>query len=243
MQIMVWTALVALSTILSAAPASANLGPLEPVADAHRALHDSLGLPEPTIVHLLERGLPEPELPALGLIAQQAHVPVARVADLRLSGLPLVDVARRVGTGPEIFYVPYAVDPGPPYGKAWGYYKKTPRAQWRTIRLSDADVIHSSNVLLVNRYHSVPVARIIELRRGGRSFTAIHHDLWTEKHPAKAAKGAKGAKPGKAAVVSHGASGTSSKATAKPQKAKAAKSKSQKSKSETPKGQGKPHDR
>ena len=238
MQIKVWTALVALSTILSAAPAFANLGPLEPIADAHRALHDSLGLPEPTIVRLLERGLPEPELPALGLIAQQAHVPVARVADLRLSGLPLVDVALRVGAGPEIFYVPYAVDPGPPYGNAWGYYRKTPRAKWRTIRLSDADVIHSSNLLLVHRHYSVPVARIVELRRGGRSYTAIHHDLWTEKHPAKGGKGAKGSKPGKAAVDSHGPSGKSSKATAKPQKVKAAKSKTK-----APQGHAKPHDR
>jgi hypothetical protein len=234
---------VALWTTLAAfAPARADLGPLEPIADAHRALHDALGLPEPMIVRLLERGLPEPELPALGLIAQQAHVPVARVADLRLSGLPWVDVARRVGSGPEIFYVPYAADPGPPYGKAWGYYRKTPRAQWRTIRLADADVIRSSNVLLLHRYYSVPVARVVELQRGGRSFAAIHHQLWTDKHPAKSAKGAKagkGAGPHGAAVKGAGAA----HGTGKPQAAKAAKAHPKSSKSKPPKSHGNSHDR
>ena len=215
-----WPALVALCTLLAAAPAArANLGPLEPIADAHRALHHSLGLPEPTVVRLLERGVPEPELPAVGLIAHHARVPVARVADLRLSGLPFHDVALRVGVGPEVFYVPYAVDPGPPYGKAWGYYKKHPRARWSAIRLSDAAIIDSSNVLLLNRAYAVPVTRIAELRRGGRSFAAIHHDFYAEKH----GKGvAKAAKPGKAKAV-HGKAAKSKAVKAKVPKSKASK--------------------
>jgi hypothetical protein len=179
-----------------ASAARSDLGPLEPIADAHRALHDSLGLPEPTIVRLLERGLPEPELPAVGLIAQRAHVPVTRVADLRLRGMAYNDIALHVGAGPEIFYVPFVRDPGPPYGKAWGYYRNSPKARWRAIRLSDADAIYASNVLLVNRRYAVPVDRIVEMQRGGRSFESIHRDL----HSAPPAKSMKAAdKPGKSA--------------------------------------------
>lgn len=200
---------------LSTASARADLGPLEPIADAHRALHSTLGLPEPMIVRLLERGLPEPDLPAVGLIAQQAHVPAIRVADLRLHGMSYNDIALHFGTGPEIFYVPFAVDPGPPYGKAWGYYKKTPRARWRTIRLSDADIVNYSNVLVVNRYYAVPPARVVEMRRGGRSFNSIHQELYSAAHPGARSKSMKdvskpgkghGAQPVKTSKAHHGAS-------------------------------------
>ena len=226
-----WPALVGLLTMFFATPsARADLGPLEPIADAHRALHDSLGLPEPTIVRLLERGLPEPELPAIGMIAQRAHVPVARVADLRLGGMPLHDVAIHVGTGPEIFYVPYAVDPGPPYGNAWGYYRKHPRNQWRAMRLSDAAIVDASNVLLVNRYYGVPVGRVVELRHGGKSYPAIHRDLYALRHgPGHAVGAAKAGKPGKALK-------------AKAPKDKSTKAKAPKSaQAKPPKGNGKPH--
>jgi hypothetical protein len=165
-----------------AGAANADLGPLEPIADTHRALHASLGLPEPMIVRLLERGLPEPELPAVGLIAQRAHVPVTRVVDMRLRGMAYNDIALNLGPGPEIFYIPFERDPGPPYGKAWGYYKKFPRERWRAIHLSDAYVISSSNLLLVSRHYAVPVGRVVEMQRGGRSFASIHGDLYASSH-------------------------------------------------------------
>lgn len=171
----------------------ADLGPLAPVADLHRAVHESLGLPEPLIVQLLEKGLPEPELPAIGWIAQQTRVPVQRVADLRLQGVPLLDITLRLGGGPEIFYVPFDADPGPPYGKAWGYYKKTPRADWRTIRLLDLDIVNLTNLHLVTRHYSVSTARVLEMQRHGNSFSRIHKDLANERRT-KAGKSPKGAK-------------------------------------------------
>ena len=173
--------LLALTLSAGAAPAAADLGPLEPLADLHRAIHESLGLPEPVIVRLLEAGAPEDALPVIGYIAQQAAIAPERVLDLHRRGLPFLDIALRFGLGPEIFYVPLDVDPGPAYGRAWGYYQRTPRARWRSIRLSDADVIGLVNLRLCTRYYGVPAARVIELRRIGRSYGSIYRELRYER--------------------------------------------------------------
>ena len=204
------TILLALPLALAfVAAARADLGPLEPIADFHRAVHETLGLPEPLIVRLLERGLPDPELPVVGLISRRAAVPVERVADLRLQGLSFLDISRRLGRGPEIFYVPFDTDPGPPYGNAWGYYRKTPRERWHTIRLTDGEIVHLANLKLVADHHHISPLRVVELHRGGKDYAAIHHDLRAGKagKGAKAAKPSKGAKGAKSAPAGAGKSG------------------------------------
>jgi len=164
--------------LAGAAPARAgDLGPLEPLADLHRAVHESLGLPEPLIVQLLERGLPDEHLPVIGLISARTATAPERIFEMRRSGLSFLDISLRLGAGPEIFYVPIERDPGPPYGKAWGYYRKTPRAQWRTIVLTDADIVHLANLrLCVDRYGIAP-DRVIGLERSGKGVAAIHAEL------------------------------------------------------------------
>lgn len=174
-----------------AVPAVADLGPLEPIADLHRAVHESLGLPEPLIVRLLEQGLPEEQLPVVGLLSARAAVAPDRILGLRAEGLSFLDISIRLGLGPEIFYVPIPADPGPPYGKAWGYYRKTPRERWSTIVLSDREIVDLANLKLCVDHYRVAPERVIELHRSGRGYAAIHGEL------AGHGRAAKGAPPGK----------------------------------------------
>lgn len=196
-----WFTLAALLAL--AAPAGADLGPLEPLADLHRAVHESLGLPEPLIVRLLERGLPEEQLPVVGLLAQRAAVAPEAIVELHAGGLSFLDISIRFGLGPEIFYVPIAADPGPPYGKAWGYYKKTPRARWNTIVLSDREIVDLANLRLCVDHYRVPPEQVIALRRQGQGFAVIHGELSGHGRGKAAADGrnkgkkAKPDKPGK----------------------------------------------
>lgn len=181
----------ALLAAMLAAPAAADLGPLEPIADLHRAVHESLGLPEPLIVRLLEQGLPDDQLPVVGLLSMRAAVTPDRVVALRAQGLSYLEISIRLGLGPEIFYVPISADPGPPYGKAWGYYRKTPRARWSTIVLSDREIVDLANLKLCVDHYRVAPERVIELHRSGRGYAAIHGEL------AGHGRAAKGAPPGK----------------------------------------------
>ena len=180
-----------------AAPVGADLGPLEPIADLHRAVHESLGLPEPLIVRLLEGGLPDDQLPVVGLLAQRAAVAPERIVALHAEGLSFLDISVRLGLGPELFYVPIAVDPGPPYGRAWGYYRKTPRARWNTIVLSDREVVDLVNLKLCVDHYRVAPERVIELRRKGRGYALIHGELAGHGGAAQAARKGKPGKPAK----------------------------------------------
>jgi len=181
--------LLALLALVPSLASAGDLGPLEPLADLHRAVHESLGLPEPLIVRLLEKGAPDEQLPVIGLIAERAHVAPEMVFDLHHGGLSWIDVSIRLGVGPEIFYVPIERDPGPPYGKAWGYYKKTPRAKWNTIRLTDREVIDLANLSLCVHRYGVAADDVVALRRDGKGFGEIHGEL---------AHGGKGGPPGHA---------------------------------------------
>ncbi|KAB2951118.1 MAG: hypothetical protein F9K18_14585 [Thermoanaerobaculia bacterium] len=181
----------------AAAPVRADLGPLEPIADLHRAVRESLGLPEPLIVRLLEQGAPHEHLPVIGFLARELAQPPEVIFDLHRSGVSFLDISLRFGRGPEIFYVPFAADPGPPYGKAWGYYKKTPRARWSSIRLTDVDVVNFVNVRVCHDHYGVGYDRIVAQRRKGKGFADVHRALALETGKHGHAKGVKGKEAGK----------------------------------------------
>jgi hypothetical protein len=67
--------------------------------------------------------------------------------------------------------------PGPPYGRALGHYKKKHRKEWRTIVLTDADVVNLVELRFLSEHYGVPPERIIELRSHDRDFVAIHADV------------------------------------------------------------------
>src|SRR4030042_32287 len=89
--------------------------------------------------------------------------------------------------GPEIFYVPVreTVVIGPPYGKAYGYYKKKPKKQWRTIDLSDADVVNLVNLRFVSDHYKYGPEKVMKLREGGKNFVAINDEVVKEKKGGK----------------------------------------------------------
>jgi len=188
-------ALVAATSLFPVRPAAAGV---EIGAELRLAVHQSFGLPEPDVDRIVARGLPADELAVVGLIAVRAGVSVDAVIGLRREGLSYLDISLRYGPGPEIFYVPFDRDPGPPYGKAWGYFKKTPRERWRTIRLTDREIVDLANVRLAADAWGVSPRRVVELHGAGRSYGAIHHELHGRSAAAPGqAKKSQGAPAGK----------------------------------------------
>jgi hypothetical protein len=123
----------------------------------HLVVAGYFGVPQREVV-FCQRGVPDDEIPLAVFIAHRARVTPASVVDLRLRGKSWWDISVQFGLGPEVYYVPVNVVPGPPYGKAYGYYKK-PRNQWRTIVLSDADLLNLVNLRLSDYHHLSARAR------------------------------------------------------------------------------------
>jgi len=147
------------------------------VGNFHVAVANYYHVPEREVVVIRERRIRDEELPVVLFIAQHARVMPATIVDLRMRGLSWWDISVRYGLGPEVYYVPVAVTPGPPYGKAWGHYKKKPRKQWNTIVLADDDVVNLVHVRFISDYYRIPPERVFEVRGHHPDIVAVNYEV------------------------------------------------------------------
>jgi len=146
------------------------------------AVGDYYRVPQREVIIIRERRIPDEEIPVVLFIAQRARVRPAAVINLRLAGKSWLDITLHFGLSPGIYYVPVQVAvTGPPYGKAYGYYKKKPRKEWRKIVLEDADVINFVNLRFISEHHSYPTEHVIKLREKGKNFIVINDEVKKEK--------------------------------------------------------------
>jgi hypothetical protein len=119
------------------------------------------------------------ELPVVYFLAARAHVGPQVVVDLRLGKRSWFDIAAHLGLSPEIFFVPVRLERiGPPYGNAYGYYRKYGYAgDWRKLALADREVVDLVNLRFLSEYHGVAPDEIIALRGRNASFVRIHDEI------------------------------------------------------------------
>jgi len=153
-------------------------------------------VPEREVIVVHDRGIHEEELPVVFFIAQRAHVRPEVVVDLRLRGMSWMDITLHFGLDPGIYYVPVRVGKqGPPYGHAYGYYKKHPRGDWHKNDLRDGDIINQVNMKFISEHHRYAPDKVMRYRSEGRSFPTIDHDISYEKHGKPGYQGQKQNKP------------------------------------------------
>jgi len=147
------------------------------VGNFHVAVANYYHVPEREVIVIRERRIPDDEIPVALFIARHAGVPWTSVVDMRLRGASWWDISVRLGVRPDVYYIPVAVAPGPPYGRALGHYKNKHRKQWSTIVLTDADVVNLVELRFLSEHYHVAPERIIELRGKDRDFVAIHSEM------------------------------------------------------------------
>jgi hypothetical protein len=120
--------------------------------------------------------LRDEELPVIYLLAAKAHVDPSNIIELRIQGMSWLDVTFHYGLTPEIYYVPVTVKKiGPPYGKAYGYYKKfRPKKEWKKIILSDYEVIDLVNLRFISEHYQLKPEVVMEKRSRGKNFVTIN---------------------------------------------------------------------
>ena len=156
----------------------------------------SLGYPRTAVEPILPRlRYVEADLPVALFLARQSGRPVRAIVDLRVQGLSWSVILGRVGLRPDILFVGLDRDPGPPYGKAWGHWKKRGRA----AVLSDGDVAGLVQVQIASRYGGLPAFDLARGRGQGRPVSAALAEKKGQPYkgkPAHAGKPARG-KPDK----------------------------------------------
>ena len=111
----------------------------------------------------------EVDLPVVLFLAHESGRPPDYIVDLRAGGLSWSAVFTRCGVSPEVLFQGIDADPGPPYGNAYGYWKKNPRA----ARLSDADIAGLVQVQIGSRVAGVRTFDLARARGNGRSVFAV----------------------------------------------------------------------
>lgn len=133
-------------------------------------------VPEKEVIVIRERRIREEEIPVVLFLSQQAHVAPSKVIALRETGRSWWMISLQFGLRPEVYYVPVNVEPGPPYGNAYGHYKKG-RKRSRAIVLSDDDIVNLVHLRFLSEYYRVAPERVIEARSRQADFIVVHAEI------------------------------------------------------------------
>jgi hypothetical protein len=137
--------------------------------DGLRSFYFAVGnyyqVPEREVVVVQQQALPPDEVPVVFYVAQRARVAPSVVVDLRRRGLSWTDIAFHFRLEPDIYYF----RDGPPYGKAYGHWKKHPPR--------DAEVIDAVNVHFLSEYHRVAPDVVWAERSHGHSYAVVARDF------------------------------------------------------------------
>jgi hypothetical protein len=131
----------------------------------------------------------EADLPVALFLSKQSGQSLEVIVNMRVRGLPWIDVFQRVHVPPDVVFVGIDRDPGPPYGKAWGYWKK----HGRGARLSDGDISGLVGCQMGHRLVGMSPYELARARGQGRTIVMT-----------VAEKGGRHGKGGHGSAKSHG---------------------------------------
>lgn len=137
-------------------------------------------------------GDPVNELPVALFIAKGAGRPVRAILELRLGGKSWNDIFVSFGLPYSVLFAELPADPGPPYGKAWGYWKKHKKQPSVRIALSDMEFTDLVHLHVTTRALGIDAREAIRLRATGNRFDVIAGNAYRAKHAGKNAGKSKG---------------------------------------------------
>jgi len=144
------------------------------IKEFYLAIGEQYRAPEKEIIVVRDRGIPDDDIPVVYFIARKANVVPQVIIDMRLGGMSWMDISLHYGLTAAIYYVDIKGQPGPPYGKAYGYYRNKPRKEWREIRLADSDIVNLVNLRFISDRYGYSPDEIIKMRSQGESFVKIN---------------------------------------------------------------------
>ena len=144
------------------------------------AIGDYYRVPPPQVVEVRERcRCADEDLPVVYFLAARAHVEPAAIISLRVQKMPWLDIAFHYHLTPDIFFVPVGTSHiGPPYGRAYGYYRKYgPSRDWKKIAITDYDVVNLVNLRFVSEHYRMSPEAVMGMRGRESKFVVINDEI------------------------------------------------------------------
>jgi hypothetical protein len=172
--------------LMSAATASAqNVSAEVSITNGHSSFYLAIGdyyrVPESRVVYVRNHyRIRDEELPVVFFLASRAHVDPQVIIDLRMRHrMSWLDITFHYGLTPEIYYVP-VTRVGPPYGNAYGHYKKH-KKDYKKVVLVDDDVVNLVNLRFMSEYHGIAAEVVMDRRGRGERFVVMNDEFREEK--------------------------------------------------------------
>lgn len=102
--------------------------------------------------------------------------------NLRREGLGWLEISNRCRVPVDVFFVPLDRDPGPPYGNAYGHWRKHQRDRRHAVSLDDADIRNLVAARMLHEYYGVPYETAMQWRAGGRDLRATMNGEYRKRH-------------------------------------------------------------
>jgi hypothetical protein len=135
------------------------------------------------VVQDWNRRFPQPDDLAVALhLARHCDRGPEFFASLRRAGVGWFEISNRCNVAPDVFFVDVDREPGPPYGKAYGYWKKHKRDPKARFVLTDRQVRDLVAVRMAHEYYGVPVNVAMDWRRGGRDVGFVMVSQYHARH-------------------------------------------------------------
>jgi hypothetical protein len=104
------------------------------------------------------------------------------IFNLRKKGVGWFEISNRCRVPVDAFFVTVRRDPGPPYGKAYGHWKKHKRDRNYVVVLSDDDVRHLVGARMIHEYYGVPYETAMKWRARDRDVRVVMDREYRQRH-------------------------------------------------------------
>lgn len=121
------------------------------------------------------------DYPVLAFICHHSHVDPVTVWEYKTKGHKWSNVMAHFGVSPGLLFVDLPRAPGPPYGNAYGYWRKNGKGISQD-HISNDDVRFWVSLRAVSAYAAVQPARVMEWRDSGKQFNQVAQAKYREKH-------------------------------------------------------------
>ena len=188
--------------VVAAVPVAASVSldflvAFEPSDDVHVQLRATYGYftPSQTDLRQVAGVVTSPEeMAVVFFIARHSGVSAELILQKRSRGDSWYSLMVAFGVDRHRLYLELPQDVGPPYGKAHGYHRKAGTSS-QPVALTDRVVLDLVGLQVVAAYHNVDPAIVIEARKAGKGYAAIHGELSRKGGGAKGGHSSVGAKP------------------------------------------------
>lgn len=130
-------------------------------------------------------------------LARVSEAGIDVIVDMRRRGLSWYDITHRCMCTTQVYFVDLPEDPGPPYGRAWGHWRKNRRDDFE---MSDGEIRAFVQLHALSQHGERAPSDVLRLRKSGRSPAEIAGSKGKGKgHEDTAPRGKSGKsnKPGK----------------------------------------------